>query len=131
MNTKFFVPYKTAKALKEKGYPQTWANYYYQILDNEAILLVYSEIANCVLVGGKESPNFKKLSKTYTAAPTYHEVLDWFESKGIRIFAHYYLDVRNWMFIIENFKRLQGNVGWFDTREQALNAGILKALEMK
>ncbi len=61
---------------------------------------------------------------------TYHEVVDWFESKGIRVFAHYYLAQKEWVYVIEDFKRLKDNAGYYKTREQALNAAILKAIEM-
>ncbi len=130
MDIKFFVPFETAKALKEKGYPQAWATRYYDTFDGETSLLINRDIASCVLVGNKDSPYFEKLSKSYTAAPTYHEVIDWLESKGIRVFAHYYLAQKEWVFVIEDFKRLKDNAGFFKNREQALNAAILKALEM-
>lgn len=30
MNSKFYVPFETAKQLKEKGYPQKFADWYYR-----------------------------------------------------------------------------------------------------
>ncbi len=129
MDIKFFVPFDTAKALKEKGYPQAWATRYYDTFDGETSLLINRDIASCVLVGDKDSPYFEKLSKSYTAAPTYHEVVDWFESKGLYITAMHF-DVREepWTAIIDGKEHALGDV--YTTREEALNAGILKAIEM-
>lgn len=123
MKEKFCVPYETAKTLKEKGCPQD-TDYYW-------------------MVRGKEEPHGVTLHDkldyeddwgvgfaTFIPAPTYHEVVDWLESKGIRAFAHYYLDNGKWVYVIEDFKRLQDNAGFFNTREEALNAAILKALEL-
>ncbi len=60
---------------------------------------------------------------------TYHEVVDWFESKGLYITAMHF-DVREepWTAIIDGKEHALGDV--YTTREQALNAGILKALEL-
>lgn len=130
MEIKFFVPFETAKALKEKGYPQAWATRYYDTFDGETSFLSDKEVASCVVNGDTESPCFEKLSKSYEAAPTYHEVIDWLESKGIRVFAHYYLAQKEWVYVIEDFKRLKDNAGYYKTREEALNAGILEALKL-
>ncbi len=116
MNTKFFVPYETAKALKEKGYNEEHKDWY----DSEGNLWSndYNDITN------------SELAEIHYSAPTYHEVLDWLDGKGIRVFAHYYIDNGKWVYVIEDFKRLQDNAGFFHTREEALNAAILKALEL-
>lgn len=123
MKAKFFVPYETAKALKENGYPQAWADMYYNHLTEE--LLFREATPNKIVVGLRDRDDMY-----YSAAPTYHEVLDWLEGKGIRVFAHYYIDNGKWVYVIEDFKRLQDNAGFFHTREEALNAAILKALEL-
>ena len=115
MKQKFIVPYETAKRLKEKGYPQTDGFIY----DEEAD----GRLRTWVRTTSNKIPKF-------VAAPTYHEVVDWLESKGIRVFAHYYLDNGKWVYVIEDFKRLQDNAGFFPSREEALNAAILKALEL-
>lgn len=99
MNSKFFVPYETAKKLEAKGYP-------------------YELVCHSLT----EPWQHEKI--------TYHEAVDWLESKGIRVFAHYYLDNGKWVYVIEDFKRLQDNAGFFPSREETLNAAILKALEL-
>ena len=131
MNAKYFVPFETAKQLKEKGYPQAWATMYYGTFDGETILLTDRESASCVVEGDEDSPVFEDWSESYYAAPTYHEVVDWLEGKGI--------------ILVTDAKRYRGgliywcNIGWgvkfeetdeFPTREEALNAAILRALEM-
>ena len=99
MNAKYFVPFETAKQLKEKGYPQGWE------------------------------------LEDYCAAPTYHEVVDWLEEKGI--YLHCYSPTR-----VQDIGQYTAGVfnsntnDWgtcksvYSTREEALNAAILKALEM-
>ncbi len=127
MDIKFFVPFETAKALKEKGYPQAWATRYYDTFEGKISQFMDKEMASLALVG---NTYFETMRKLYTAAPTYHEAIDWLESKGIRVFAHYYLAQKEWVYVIEDFKRLKDNAGYYKTREQALNAAILKAIEM-
>lgn len=114
MNSKYFVPFETAKLLKEKGYPQI----------TDYVFFLGKIVLNCT-----NDEKCMELSGII-AAPTYHEVVDWLEGKGIRVFAHYYIDNGKWVYVIEDFKRLQDNAGFFHTREEALNAAILKALEL-
>ena len=99
MDSKYFVPFETAKQLKEKGYPQGWE------------------------------------LEDHCAAPTYHEVVDWLEEKGI--YLHCYSPTR-----VQDIGQYTAGVfnsntnDWgtcksvYSTREEALNAAILKALEM-
>lgn len=112
MKSKFLVPFETAQLLKEKGYNSLCDCYY--MPDKELYLGIlvsnmdYEDCGNC-------------------SAPTYHEVVDWLEEKG---------------YLIETMRaRYESNVVWFcrvaqkdtniyPTREQALNASIIKALEM-
>lgn len=88
MDEKFFVPFDTAKLLKENGY-DTKVSFYYttdgvlkshaafnmEALDGEPCLSDYS---NSDLQKWYREEN-------YIAAPTYHEVLDWLEKKGYPI----------------------------------------------
>lgn len=119
MDAKFFVPFDTAKLLKQKGYNEQCTFYYGDgIIRTERQLYTNKELSD-------NTPNW--LFNECISAPTYHEVVDWFEEKG-------YLIETMWA-------RYESNVVWFcrvaqkdtniyPTREQALNASILKALEM-
>ena len=126
MNAKYFVPFETAKQLKEKGYPQAWADMYYSTSSSE---LLYKDATPDIIVTGIK--DFDNYYVHYFAAPTYHEVVDWLEGKGI--------------ILVTDAKRYRGgliywcNIGWgvkfeetdeFPTREEALNAAILVALSM-
>ena len=123
MKEKFFLSYETAKALKEKGYPQE-TDYYWMLRGDEEPhgITLHDKLDYEDEDGG--------VVATFISAPTFHEVIDWLESKGIRVFAHYYLDNGKWVYVIEDFKRLQDNAGFYNTREEALNAAILKALKL-
>lgn len=127
MNSKFFVPFETAKQLKEKGYPQAWATMYYDFALGKVYFLTDRESASCVVEGDEDSPVFEDLSKSYYAAPTYHEVVDWLEGKGINIgsgktYGKWYCSIDN------NFDDLTTEL--YSTREEALNSAIISALEM-
>ena len=130
MNSKFFVPFETAKQLKEKGYPQEFADWYYHESADE-LAFVSSRYVPERVVTGKPT----ELGVWYTAAPTYHEVVDWLEGKGI--YLHCYSPTR-----VQDIGQYTAGVfnsstnDWggcksvYPTREEALNAAILKALEM-
>ena len=120
MKEKFYVPFGTAQRLKANGYNEECERFY-----NNFGMLTPKPIVN----NNKHLDHIYHDMKMYSA-PTYHEVIDWLESRGIRVFAHYYLDNGKWVYVIEDFKRLQDNAGFFNTREEALNAAILKALEL-
>ena len=136
MNSKYFVPFETAKQLKEKGYPSTFIDMYYDCNQGSLIPaeVVYHDYTNEPVV----------------AAPTYHEVVDFLEEKnemlsieilcGINPFTkqRYYYGkvfigepceptVQDGMRVDIKCKeyRCDGK-----SREEALNAAILKALEM-
>ena len=70
MNSKFFVPFETAGLLKVAEYGVDCYSYYTPDgkLYHEAFTL-----NNDWIRGG------------YCVAPTYHEVVDWLEGKGIRV----------------------------------------------
>lgn len=122
MNSKFFVPFKTAKLLKEKGYNGLCDCYYEP--DKElylGILVSNMDYEDCGTV----------------AAPTYHEVLDWLEEKGIRIEVRkaYRFREKQWswcgyVYIVEDEDYETSQLAdWCSTREEAINECILKALE--
>lgn len=120
MDAKFFVTFETAKALKEKGYNSLCDCYYEPDKELYLGILVsnrdYEDCGNC-------------------SAPTYHEVVDWLEGKG------YVIEALNLCRIATGRIEWRGRVtdvennyeygDWALTREAALNAAILKALEMK
>ncbi len=123
MKDKFFVPYETAKALKEKGYNEEHKDWY----DSEGNLWSndYNDITN------------SELAEIHYSAPTYHEVLDWLESKGVLIdctCGYDYDTKKEWYrcFVITRQRRFEDAFisNFASTREEALNAAILKALEL-
>lgn len=125
MNKKFIVPFDTAQQLREKGYPQESDSfqecdmYYYDDGELEAGIAVDTDdLEDCIY------------------APTYHDVVDWLEEKGIYITTCIdMLEVCGsgkikWACFIFPFGGKETSIGGKHTREQALNASILKALEM-
>ena len=122
MKQKFFVPYETAKALKGKGYPQ-------DLDDNDFVYTLPR--------GGFYPTRDIDLARLRSEgepipAPTYHEVLDWLESKGICI--HTDVAFKNngnyWGAEIDSRLATRLFTDLYPTREEALNAAILKALEL-
>lgn len=135
MDAKFLVPFETARQLKEKGYNEECTFYYGDgIIRIERQLYTNKELSD-------NTPNW--LFNECISAPTYHEVVDWLEKRNIIVEADWlFEDVssRNICFyyrvafIHPNFPcKDKGYIGIHNiqlTREQALNEGILKALEM-
>lgn len=131
MNGKFFVPFDTARQLREKGYPQKLATMYYDTFSGVEISLITDrECVSCVVEGNDRHPLFKRLSELYIAAPTYHEVVDWLYKKGKFIFAEYRAYENDWAGFIGEINGEMKYLTEFPTREEALNEGILKTLEM-
>lgn len=119
MKSKFLVPFETAQLLKEKGYNSLCDCYYEPDKELYLGILVsnmdYEDCGNC-------------------SAPTYHEVVDWLEGKGLCItcgeplvkqFASQYTAT-----VLNNNTNEWCMCGIYPTREETLNVGILKALEM-
>ena len=125
MNKKFYVPFETAQALKEKGYPQFDAEFYYSMFDSSVLGYIHERTKLEALYNEK----FSIMLKYLVAAPTYHEVVDWLEGKGCPIESacvrEYSDSDLNWICGIGHT-----STKVYSTREEALNAGILKALEM-
>lgn len=122
MDKKFFVPFETAKLLKEKGYPQGDSDMYY---NPNGELFTRTELD----AGYKEE--YPIMIKYYVAAPTYHEVEDWLEGKGIEITSrkvyHFRTEQWEWRGNAKNEEYSFFELGV--TREAAINAAILHALE--
>lgn len=102
---------------------------YYYLPNGEICLAVITEVSNDTL----DYENNGTI-----AAPTYHEVLDWLEEKGIRIEVRkaYRFREKQWswcgyVYIVEDEDYETSQLAdWCSTREEALNAGILAALKM-
>ena len=111
MDKKFFVPFETARQLKEKGYPQDKSDYgYFDNGDSHPLIMFPADNFDC-------------------AAPTYHEVLDWLEWKGIYISIMYFkVRIAPWVATIDG--KVCDCINGASTREETLNAAIIKALEM-
>lgn len=118
MKDKFFVPFETAKALKEKGYSQNCSSYW-RMEEGEN-----PRIVDYWLLDKDED---RERGYSHISAPTYHEMLDWLEEKyNIRIVISYDWCEEKWEFIIQGITYDT----WHGSREEALNAAILKALEL-
>ncbi len=125
MNKKFYVPFETAQALKEKGYPQSDAEFYYSMFES----IASGDIHERAKLEALYKERFSIMIKYLVASPTYHEVLDWLQEKGHPIESacvrEYSDSDLNWICGIGHT-----STKVYSTREEALNAGILKALEM-
>lgn len=115
MNSKFFVPFETAKKLKEKGYDDNGCDMWYNA-DGELDCTAWGKV-------------------TQILAPTYHEAIDWLEGKGIILQCYSPILKQNlWQYTAGVFNSNTNDWGTcksvYLTREEALNAAILKALEM-
>ena len=75
MDKKFFVPFETAQQLKKKGYSGI-CDYYYA--PDKQLYFGVTCVSNDTLDYENNGT---------VAAPTYHEVVDWLEGKGIRIYC--------------------------------------------
>lgn len=127
MNEKFHVPFKTAKLLKEKGYSGI-CDYYYA--PDKQLYFGVTRVSNDTLDYENNGT---------VAAPTYHEVLDWLEKeKGIYITTLWNIGETDkedtyeiwWKCFVDITLHEEQVTSVYHTREEALNDGILKALEM-
>jgi hypothetical protein len=113
MNAKFFVPFETAKLLKWKGYPQDKSDYgYFDNGDSHPLIMFPAD-------------NFD------SAAPTYHEVVDWLETEK-DILVSVDTDEVNSYLSSAYYRYRSGTLchsEWVSSREGALNEVIIKILE--
>ena len=131
MNAKFFVPFETAKLLKEKGYPQLESEYHYNINGD---MVRFSDDYE-----GYTEDIIMRIAQDFYAAPIYLEVLDWLIENKIAVITVEMCEILwNMHPIDEAGMRWYCNVRLndtivqtddFDTRWEAINAAILKALE--
>lgn len=124
MNTKFFVPYGTAKLLKEKGYPQLEPEHHYNI---NGEMVIFSDDYE-----GYTEDIIMRIVQDFYAAPTYHEVLDWLENKDIIIESTKRWVRGNYYAWFSDVHRYDGTIETFveETREEAINQAIIYALEL-
>ena len=126
MNTKFYVPFETAKMLKKAGYPQSGSDMYY---NPNGELRTQVEL----IAGYKE--DYPIMIKYYYAAHAYCEVLDWLVQKKIYIdvdrTTERVVKIPMWHCYIWDKYLLKGAIitGSYPTREQAINAAIVRVLE--
>lgn len=129
MDEKFFVPFDTAQQLKEEGYPQEFADWYYHDTADE-FAFVHSRYVPERVVKGQ----LTELGVLYTAAPTYHEVLDWLYGKKICITCHpaysYEGQYNGFRYEMQTYDEDDYPDDVYRTREEALNEAIIAALEM-
>lgn len=117
MKSKFLVPFETAQLLKEKGYNSLCDCYY--MPDKELYLGIlvsnmdYEDCGNC-------------------SAPTYHEVVDWLREEYGLIVCVGFSVMKCWSWSVERLRATLQVLYCGDmqgTREEAINAAIIKALE--
>ena len=122
MNKKFYVPFETAKMLKKAGYPQAGSDMYY---NPNGELFTRTELE----AGYNEE--YPIMITYYYTAPAYCEVLDWLvESKEICIDIEVLLNGK-WVCSLLD-KKSEFTIGEtleYPTREQAINAAIVRVLE--
>lgn len=118
MKDKFYVPFQIAEMLKEKGYPQDFAHNdaLYALPNGEFYWALDVDIAR------------RRSEGEPILAPTYPDVLDWFEEKGIMIGTDYYFETERWR--VEINSRFDYHcAGNFYHRDDALNEAIIYALK--
>ena len=111
-----YVSLEVAKMLKEKGFDEP-CEYY------------ISENTGQVFYKGRLKP-FKEEGHIVFLCPTLYEAAKWLRNQGIHINVYYGHDV--WLPDIFVFTMIYyvKAIGYYDTYEQALNAGILEALKL-
>lgn len=112
------IPFKTGipSLLKEKGF-DTPTNGFFHVGANQVFEY-----------GTPRNYNSIRAHVTHTSAPDYDQVLDWLEEKrGVKLWASFDEPIDLWYFSTSN-----GYISFseFDTRYEALNAGILEALKL-
>lgn len=130
MNSKFFVPYATAKMLRANRYPQSDSDMYYT--PNGELKSQADIYADCT---DNDPMMYSYFLITYhIAAPTYHEVVDWLYEKKICITCYpaysYEGQYNGFQYEMQTYDEDDYPDDIYRTREEALNAAILKALEM-
>ena len=135
MDSRFYVSYEAARLLKVKGYKRHVNQYY----DENGFLhdLAYDENYDYQMSNND-------LDLDHYAAPAKSEAIDWLESKGMVVDLYYDNDFdkddSKWEYYIfqydnngvlnETVSSYGGMDGFYDTRLEAEEAAIIKALEL-
>ena len=123
MNNKFFVPFETAKALKEKGYPE-YADIFYDAN--------FYDANGCFVNNFSRSNYDAPIVLPVISSPTYHEVLDWLETEKDILVSVDTDEVNS--YLCRAYSRYRSGTlchsQWTSSREEALNEVIIKTLEM-
>ena len=128
MDSKFYISYKAAKLLKEKGYNE----------ECDCAIDEDSDIYVCEYRMNQDLPEWK------WSCPTKAEAIDWLESKGIVIELQYENNGRqkynsDWQYYIYRYYNEEwldktmsfwGMGRCYDTKLEAEEAAIIKALEL-
>lgn len=112
MNAKFYVPFETAQLLRKAGYPQSDSDMYYDLSGNLTPDNGFLPIDDDVC----------------PAAPAYCEVLDWLIGKKIYIDIDCTAKGKWYCYMWEGNSAIDAT-GQYFTREQAINAAIVRVLE--
>ena len=116
MDKKYFVPFTTAKRLKELGY-------------NEPSTMVYNILGELWGIGStprrNESNDIRqRMDINHITAPTYHEALSWLEGKGYHA-CTLYLE-NGWASVVNS---VYISMQRYASRENALHLAIKFALD--
>lgn len=130
MNNKFYITFKTAKLLKEKGFNKAvdklihLNKYNIPIIESPEKYYDETEVYN----------DYMYLNPNHYACPTKSEVIDWLESKGMLIEITIDIDECAWIFNIVDKEKFI-TIGhpkdgeFFTDRLEAEEAAIIKVLE--
>ena len=116
MDNKFYVPFNTAKRLKEAGY-------------NEPSTMVYNNLGELWSIGSvprrNESNDIRqRVDINHITAPTYHEAVDWLEKKGYYVCTLHF--EQGWSAIVN---MVYVNKQRYASRENALRLAIKYVLD--
>lgn len=129
MNEKFLVPFNTAQLLKEKGYNEN-NDYVYNrgVEDGKECIDIQRVDFDYQWNDTNSDIDEDEFTSNICTAPTYHEVLNWLEKKGVRVYAEYNED---WIGFVD-CSEMEGaaEVAICQTRKEALNEAIIYALKL-
>lgn len=121
MDNKFYVSYEAARLLKEKGYDRECIAYY----QNGEFHPYSVNLFKLSISDKNAAPSYMN----QYSAPTKAEAIDWLESKGIiiEVLQDYR---RRWFYVIKEVCIGEEDDTYFQTRLEAEEAAIIKALEL-